>query len=169
MRSANAIWKVVAVTAVAAGLGLFVAESSSGAAPAELTGADYAEIERLYGLYNQGSDFRDAEMWLSAFAADAVFRTGPGQEQRGQAELRAGREERNQGQTGDNGRRHLNSSFVITATEDGAKGRAYWVLNDVTGPAPQAVASGYYDDVFVKTSDGWKIKSRTLHRDRVAE
>jgi ketosteroid isomerase-like protein len=169
MRATSAILKVAVVTVAAVGLGLFVAESSRGAAPAELTGADYAEIERLYGLYNQGSDFRDAEMWLSAFAEDAVFRTGPGQEQRGQAELRAGREERNQGQTGDNGRRHLNSSFVITATEDGAKGRAYWVLNDVSGLAPQAVASGYYDDVFVKTADGWKIKSRTLHRDRVAE
>ena len=169
MRAANAMLKVAVVTMVAVGLGLFVAESSRGAAPAELTGADYAEIERLYGLYNQGSDFRDAEMWLSAFAEDAVFRTGPGQEQRGMAELRAGREARNQGQTGDNGRRHLNSSFVITATDDGAKGRAYWLLNDVTGPEPRTVASGYYDDTFVKTADGWKIQTRTLHRDSVAQ
>ncbi|MCY4029736.1 MAG: nuclear transport factor 2 family protein [Acidobacteria bacterium] len=165
----SAVLKVALVAALAVGLGLFVAESSRGAAPTELTGADYAEIERLYGLYNQGADFRDAEMWLSAFAEDAVFRTGPGQEQRGMAELRAGREARNQGQTGDNGRRHLNSSFVITATEDGAKGRAYWVLNDVTGPEPRTVASGYYDDTFVKTADGWKIRTRTLHRDFVAE
>ena len=165
----SAMLKVVLVAAIAVGLGLFVAESSRGAAPTELTGADFAEIERLYGLYNQGSDFRDAEMWLSAFAEDAVFRTGPGQEQRGMEELRAGREARNQGQTGDNGRRHLNSSFVITATDDGAKGRAYWVLNDVTGPEPRAVASGYYDDTFVKTADGWKIRTRTLHRDSVAQ
>ena len=165
----RAILKVALVAALAVGLGLFVAESSRGAAPAELTGADYAEIQQLYGLYNQGSDFRDTEMWLSAFAEDAVFRTGPGQVQRGQAELRAGREARNQGQTGDNGRRHLNSSFVITATEDGAKGRAYWVLNDVTGPEPKAVASGYYEDTFVKTDDGWKIQTRTLYRDPVAE
>ena len=169
MRTGNAMLKVLAVSAVVVGLGLFVADSPRGAAPAELTGADYAEIERLYGLYNQGSDFRDAEMWLSAFAEDAVFRTGLGQEQRGQAELRAGREERYQGQTGDNGRRHLNSSFVIMPTEDGAKGRAYWGVNDVTSTAPQAVASGYYDDVFVKTADGWKIKSRTLFRDPVTE
>ncbi len=165
----KAMVKVALVAVVAVGIGLFAGEASRGAAPAELTGADYAEIERLYGLYNQGADFRDAEMWLSAFAEDAVFRTGPGQEQRGMAELRAGREARNQGQTGDNGRRHLNSSFVITATEDGAKGRAYWVLNDVTGPEPRTVASGYYDDTFVKTADGWKIQTRTLHRDYVAE
>ena len=165
----SAILKVALVATLAVGLGLFVAESSRGAAPAELTGADYAEIQQLYGLYNQGSDFRDAELWLSAFAEDAVFQTGPGQVQRGQAELRAGREARNQGQTGDNGRRHLNSSFVITATDDGAKGRAYWVLNDVTGSEPKAVASGYYEDTFVKTADGWKIQTRTLYRDPVAE
>ena len=134
----------------------------------DLTGADYAEIERLYGLYNQGSDFRDAEMFLSAFADDAVFTTGAG-ETRGKAALRAQRKERYQGQTGDNGRRHYNSSFVITPTVDGAKGRAYWVVNDVSGAEPIPVASGYYDDTFVKTPDGWKIKTRTLSRDPAAD
>jgi len=27
------------------------------------------------------------------------------------------------------------------------------------------VASGYYDDVFAKTAEGWRIKHRTLHSD----
>lgn len=142
-------------------------ETSQGATT-QLTGADYAEIERLYGLYNQGSDFRDADLWLSAFSEDAVFTTGAG-ETRGEAALRLGREERYQGQTGDNGRRHYNSSFVITPTADGAIGRAYWLVNDVSSAEPTAVASGYYDDVFVKTSKGWKIESRTLYRDPVMD
>ena len=142
------------------------AEARQGAA-VQLTGADYAEIERLYGLYNQGSDFRDAEVWLSAFAEDAVFAT-PAGETRGQAALRQARKERYQGQTGDNGRRHYNSSFVITATESGAKARAYWLVNDVSGAEPMAVSSGYYDDTFVKTATGWKIQTRTLYRDPVA-
>ena len=158
----------VAVVAGVAGFGWFSTEAPRGATM-ELTGRDYAEIERLYGLYNQGSDFRNAEMWLSAFSDDAVFTTGPGQETRGQAALRAGRDERYQGQTGDNKRRHLNSSFVITPTADGARGRAYWLVNDVSGSEPKPVVSGYYDDIFVKTSDGWKIKSRTLYRDPVAD
>ena len=142
------------------------AEARQGAT-VQLTGADYAEIERLYGLYNQGSDFRDAEVWLSAFAEDAVFST-PAGETRGQAALRQARKERYQGQTGDNGRRHYNSSFVITATESGAKARAYWLVNDVSGAEPMAVSSGYYDDTFVKTATGWKIQTRTLYRDPVA-
>ena len=142
------------------------AEARQGAT-VQLTGADYAEIERLYGLYNQGSDFRDAEVWLSAFAEDAVFAT-PAGETRGQAALRQARKERYQGQTGDNGRRHYNSSFVITATESGAKARAYWLVNDVSGAEPMAVSSGYYDDTFVKTATGWKNQTRTLYRDPVA-
>ena len=162
----NAMLVVAGVLVGVIGVG-WLGESPRGAAM-ELTGQDYAEIQRLYGLYNQGSDFRDADMWLSAFSDDAVFKSGTG-ETRGQAALRRGRDERYQGQTGDNGRRHYNSSFVITPTADGAKGRAYWVVNDVSGSEPTPVSSGYYDDVFVKTSDGWKIASRTLYRDPVSD
>ena len=161
----NSMMMFVAGVLVAAGLAWVWSPVPRGAEMA-LSGADYAEIERLYGLYNQGSDFRDAELFLSAFAEDAVFNTGAG-ETRGMAALRAQREERYQGTTGDNGRRHYNSSFVITPTADGAKGRAYWVVNDVSGTEPIPVASGYYDDTFVKTPDGWKIKTRTLSRDPV--
>ena len=160
---------VIAITVVGvmAGIGWTLAQEGGGA-PA-LSGQDHAEIMRLYGMYNQGSDFRDAELFVSAFADDAVFRTGPNQEVVGRAALLAQRAERYQGQTGDNGRRHYNSSFVITPTAEGAKGRAYWTLMDVSGDQTIPVVSGYYDDVFVETSDGWKIKTRTLHRDRTAQ
>ena len=143
---------------------VWAAHGPDGDAPA-LTGQDHAEIMRLYGMYNQGSDFRDAELFVSAFADDAVFTTGPDQEVVGREALLAQRAERYQGQTGDNRRRHYNSSFVITPTADGAKGLAYWTLMDVSGEQPTPVVSGYYDDVFVKTPAGWKIKTRTLHRD----
>ena len=155
---------LVGVIVGGVGFGWLGLETPRGATT-ELTGADYAEIERLYGLYNQGSDFRDADLWLSAFADDAVFATGVG-EMRGQAALRKGREERYQGQTGDNGRRHWNSSYRITPSSAGADGRVYWMLIDVSSGQPQQVASGYYEDVYEKTSDGWRIKHRTLRPDR---
>lgn len=164
MRTLRAVTTIALVGAVA-GSGWIAAQGGDGAA-ADLSGQDHAEIMRLYGMYNQGSDFRDAELFVSAFADDAVFRTGPNQEVVGREALLAQRAERYQGQTGDNGRRHHNSSWVITPTADGAKGRAYWVVMDVSGEQPTPVVSGYYDDVFVKTSHGWKIKSRTLYRDR---
>ena len=159
---------MAAAFVVGAGMVWVFAEAQSSFSPA-LTGQDHAEIQRLYGMYNQGADFRDAELWLSAFSDDAVFVTGPGREIRGKAALRTNREERYQGQTGDNGRRHLNSSFVITPTADGARGRAYWVVNDVSGSEPKAVASGYYEDLFARTPDGWRITSRTLFRDPVGQ
>ena len=36
---------------------------------------------------------------------------------------------------------------------------------DVSDPVPTEVASGHYDDVFVKTPDGWRIKVRTGYSD----
>jgi len=155
----------VTLGSVLAGIGWVTAQGTTGTSQA-LAGRDYGQIMRLYGLYNQGSDFRNAEMFVSAFAEDGAFKTGPGQEVVGRKALMAQRAERHQGQTGDTGRRHYNSSWVISLTADGgAEGRAYWFLMDVSGPQPLQVASGYYDDVFVKTPNGWRIKSRTLHRD----
>ena len=165
MRSLRVLFAITAV-GVMAGIGWTLARG--GGAPA-LSGQDHAEILRLYGMYNQGSDFRDAELLVSAFAADAVFTTGPNQEVVGREALLAQRAERYQGQTGDNGRRHHNASWVITPTAEGAKSRAYWTVMDVSGAQPTPVVSGYYDDTFVKTSNGWKIKTRTLHRDRTTQ
>ena len=158
---------VIAITlvGVVAGIGWLAAQGRDGAP--SLSGQDHAEIMRLYGMYNQGSDFRDAELFVSAFADDAVFRTGPNQVVEGRAALLVQRAERYQGQTGDNGRRHLNSSWVITPTADGAKGRAYWLVMDVSSTPPTPSVSGYYDDTFVKTSGGWKIQTRTLHFDQM--
>jgi hypothetical protein len=157
--------QAVIVMALVVGLTSIVwAGQGPGSGVKALTGQDHAEILRLYGMYNQGSDFRDAELFVSAFSDDAVFTTGPGQEVVGRAALLAQRAERHQGETGDTGRRHYNSSIVITPTPDGAKGRAYWIVMDVSGDRPATTASGYYDDVFMKTPAGWKIKVRTLHR-----
>lgn len=143
------------------------AQQGGDAAPA-LTGRDYEEIKALYARYNQGSDFRDADLFVSAFADDAVMIRPNGATIEGMAELRADRAERYQGQTGDNGRRHMNASHLITATDTGAKGRAYYVLLDVTKRPAPIVASGYYEDEFVRTRAGWKIKKRTLHSDPVS-
>ena len=54
-----------------------------------LTGQDIAEIERLYARYNQGLDFQDEELYLSAWADDAVFTTGGGEVWEGREGLRA--------------------------------------------------------------------------------
>ncbi len=137
------------------------------AAPAEsaaLTGQDYGEIEALYARYSQGSDFRDLELFLSAFSEDAVVVSADGSSTQGIPAMRAARAERYQ-ETGDTGRRHRTGSYLITPTDDGAHGRAYYVLLDVTTRPPTTVFTGYYDDEFVRTPAGWRIKHRAINRD----
>ncbi len=148
----------IALVVALAGVGFVNAQDSASTA---LTGQDYEEIKALYARYNQGSDFRDAGLFLSAFAEDAVMTRG-GRDIVGMDALRADRAERYQGKTGDVGRRHMNGSFLISATEGGAEARAYYLLLDVTARPPTMISSGYYEDVFVRTIDGWRIQHRTL-------
>ena len=157
--------QILAVTVIfLAGIGNLAAQGVSNSSPATLSGQDYEEIKALYARYNQGSDFRDTELFLSAFAEDAVMTRG-GRDIEGMDALRADRQARYQGQTGDVGRRHLNSSFLITPTENGARSKAYYVLVDVTVRPQTIISSGYYHDEFVRTAAGWKIKHRTLFTD----
>jgi len=130
----------------------------------ELSARDFEEIKELYARYNQGSDFRDTELFLSAFAEDAVM-TREGSDIVGMDELRADRARRYEGKTGDVGRRHINGSYLINPTSDGAEAKTYYLLMDVTVRPPNVISSGYYEDKFVRTDSGWKIKHRTLYRD----
>jgi hypothetical protein len=150
-------------------LGVGTVSAQQGGGAGTLAGQDYGEIEALYGRYNQGSDFRDAELFLSAFSEDAVIERPDGSSVRGMDALRTEREQRYQGQSGDVGRRHWTGSYLITATADGAKGRAYYVLFDVTTRPPTMTVSGYYADEFVRTPDGWRIKHRVINRDLAGE
>ena len=164
MRTRNLM---VAIALVGAGvaIGWMSAPGGVSAADGTLTAQDYAEIEQLYWSYNQGSDFRDADVFLSAFAEDAVFNVG----QRtisGMEELTAYRVERHAGQTGDTGVRHWNNGWRIVPTADGAQARVYWMLVDVSDGQPKQTVSGYYEDEYVKTADGWKFKTRTINFDR---
>lgn len=137
--------------------------SSSAAAEMALSGTDIAQIEQLYARYNQGWDFKDVELYLSAYTDDAVFTTGAGVAYEGKDAIRdyltTGFAN---GASGD--RTHNNTSILITPTADGAKGRGYWYVVDVMSQPPAIAGAGYYDDTFVRTPDGWRMKSRTSTR-----
>ena len=104
-------------------------------------------------------------MFASAFTDDAVFKTGAEQEYTGRDEIAAFISQSFAGQVGDAGRRHWNSSWRITPSAEGARGRTYWLVLGVSSGEATHSSTGYYDDVYVKTSDGWRIKSRTLNSD----
>ena len=128
-----------------------------------LTAQDYAEIGQLYSTINHGGDFRDADLWLSAFSDDAVFTIaiGPGQEIVGKEALTEWRHQSFRGQVGLSTARHWAGPPRISSTGKGmATGLSYFIVYDVSGKTPTFSSSGYHDDVFVKTTDGWRVKHR---------
>lgn len=147
-------------TVVAAVLGGgFLHFRSNAAAAGTLSGADIAEIQQLYARYNQGLDFKDRELFLSAFAPDAVYTTGGGEVHEGTAGLTEWVTPLLDDSSGP-AVTHNNTSILITPTAEGARGRGYWMLMNVAEREPQPVFSGYYVDTFVKTADGWRIQTR---------
>ena len=59
-----------------------------------------------------------------------------------------------------NGWSHLAVNHVITPSPEGVTGRVYLVMLGVKGP-DSVERDGGYEDVYVKASAGWRIKSRT--------
>ena len=46
-----------------------------------------------------------------------------------------------------------------------ADGRNYWLELDVKDRATRVVLTGYYEDIYVQTVNGWCIKQRHARRD----
>jgi hypothetical protein len=64
-----------------------------------------------------------------------------------------------------NGWSHLMVNHVITAAPEGATGRVYLMMTGIKGP-DSVSREGGYEDVYVKTEDGWRIQTRTHVRTR---
>jgi SnoaL-like domain len=139
-------------------IGMAVVNAQQGAT--KLTTQDYVDIQQLYARYNLAIDTGDGEAWAGTFTPDGVFNTtNKGHDALVQF-IRDWRDKRD----GAN-RRHLNSNMVLTPTADGAKGAIYLLLLNV-GVRPATIATtGIYEDVLVRTPQGWRFKSRIVHAD----
>ena len=156
---------VVVVLALGTGIGWSSAQQRD-SSPADLTGQDYAEIYQLYSRYAQGTDFREGELWLSVFTDDAVFQPGANADLVvGMDALRQWRTQNFAARPPERQTRHWNSGWVITPTPGGANGRLYFLGVDVSSGRPALGGSGQYEDVYVKTSEGWRIKERRFTSD----
>src|SRR3984957_12711736 len=60
---------------------------------------------------------------------------------------------------------HIMTNQLITPSPEGAAGRIYLLQMGIKGPG-SIQRHGGYEDVYVKTAMGWRIKSRTHVRDR---
>jgi hypothetical protein len=139
----------------------------------ELTALDYIEIQQLVAKYaraidtcsNNGYDYADL------YTADGVFvpmvngRTIPGIQGRERlAEVSGG------GSNGcenvpwiEQGVRHIYANHIITPSPDGATGTVDMMMIGLDGDPYRIAHDGYYEDIYVKTADGWRFRQRTHH------
>lgn len=167
-------WKSILVVIVGAGvLALLVVQRQQSAAVATaagpvLTAEDYIEIRQLVARYphvlntaaNDGNDYADL------FTADGVLvgRAVPFSQGREQLAAlgRLGTSAENPG--GTLRVRHFAMNHVITPSPEGATGTQYLaVIVPGDGEERAGVVSqgGRFDDVYVKTPQGWRFKRRT--------
>jgi hypothetical protein len=136
--------------------------------PGSLSAMDYIEIERLVASYGHALDngygtSDNGEAYAGLYTADATFGQSTGH-----AQLAAlGREQ----PQGPQYVRHYLTNHVIEPFAGQAIGKQYLVVVDM--PEPEARAKGmpgtiflggHYEDVYQKTPDGWRIRTRTLYR-----
>jgi SnoaL-like domain len=144
-----------------------------------LTAQDYAEITQLINRYAYGIDTCGGNGfdYANVFTPDGVFidRNSDAGYAAGGRVLAQGRQALAEliggGARGCKTKlvwtdwSHLMLNHEITATPDGAKGRIYLVQLGMKGPGT-IERHGGYEDVYVKTGEGWRIKSRTHVRNK---
>jgi hypothetical protein len=146
---------------------------------AALTAQDYAEITQLINRYAYGIDTCGGNGfdYANVFTPDGVFidRNSDAGFKAGGRVLAKGRQALAElvggGARGCKTRlvwtdwSHLMLNHEITASPEGARGRIYLVQLGMKGPGT-IERHGGYEDVYVKTSEGWRIRSRTHVRNK---
>ena len=144
-----------------------------------LTALDYAEITQLINRYAYGIDTcgGNGYDYANVFTTDGVFidRNSDAGFAAGGRTLAKGREALAElvggGSKGCKTKlvwtdwSHIMLNHEITASPEGAKGRIYLVQLGMKGPG-STERHGGYEDIYVKTAEGWRIKSRTHVRNK---
>jgi len=130
----------------------------------KLTAEDRFEIQELLHRYmfilDAGENHDNGYGYADLYTEDGTFGSRPpGREALASA---AGRQPDGSyseiHQRGAQNQIHMNVGEIIVPTEDGAKGISYLLMID--GPANQIYWAGWYEDVYAKTPNGWRFKSR---------
>jgi hypothetical protein len=137
-----------------------------------LSAEDYIEIQQLMSMYSRDVDpgsARDAS-WMFAKDARAVISGPPMLKPEDFKHFYSGLVGPD-GQAALGGVRHFNTSYVIVGLPDGtARGSSYMmgVTTREKGARPEIQLFGKYEDLYVKTPDGWRMKERIWRSDSFA-
>jgi hypothetical protein len=132
----------------------------------QLTTQDYIDIQQLYARYTHALDGGDGKAWGETFTvdgqiwSDTALAKYPNYTLNGRSEIAGyvkgpARERPRVG--------HVNTNIVITPTATGAIGRSYLLLHNLESNPPRVTGGGIYEDVLVKTAEGWRFKKRSHH------
>jgi hypothetical protein len=166
--------KLTVVLLLALGAAPGYSQTAPASADPALTASDYLEIEQLVYKYGWALDSGENNGFAYAdlYAADGTF-TGTNQGPNGRTYQ--GRENlaalARGPQRGALNVGHLVTNLVVTPTAGGAVGRVYVGIFDpgMPGTRPSAGHGGYYDDVYVKTPQGWRFAKRSYYEGKWGE
>jgi hypothetical protein len=126
-----------------------------------LTAADYLQIQQLVSSYGHALDSgygkgENGEAYANLYTTDGSFAGAVGHEQLvvlGKIQPR-----------GPDYVRHFLTNHVIEPTSEGARGKEYLVVIDVgeNGKPSSLFLGGHYEENYVRTADGWRMKERRL-------
>ena len=145
---------------------------TQGDGAASLSALDRIEIQQLVRKYAWALDSGDNYGYTFAdlFTPDSVFvgtnQGSDGRSYQGRDQLAALARGGTRGATQQS---HFTMNHVITPTSGGASGRVYVVIVDVgiVGKPNAVNHGGHCDDVYEKTSVGWRFKKRTYWESQV--
>jgi hypothetical protein len=154
------------------------ASGTSAALPVKpLTAQDYVDIRKLASLYayglDTGAEDGTGSVYANVFAEDAEFH-GPPATPGGKPFDAKGREDLRKFAVPGRGNayvRHFMTNHLIEAAPEGARGKVYLLVIDIArdGKPTSVNMGGHYEDVYVKTAEGWRIKSRNFYRSKSAQ
>jgi uncharacterized protein (TIGR02246 family) len=127
-----------------------------------LTALDYIEIQQLVARYpfalNTGAD--NGYAMADLFTPDAIFCGRAVLFSQGREQIAALARGRNNGPASVV---HFSTNHVIVPSAEGAIGKLYLVVLRIgeNGQPSSINQGGHYDDVYVKTSRGWRFKLRS--------
>jgi hypothetical protein len=140
-----------------------------------LTADDYLAIRALANNYAYGLDTGAdrGNLYASVFTEDAEFH-GPPAVPGGKPFDAKGREALRQFALVDRGSayvRHFMTNHLIEPSAEGAHGKVYLLVIDIAqgDKATSVNMGGHYEDVYVRTDAGWRIKSRHFFRSKSAQ
>ena len=165
--------------------------ADTAAPPLPLSALDYFEVMQLANRYahaidtcaNDGYDYADLYtndgVFIDNYSDDGFSKGGlvraAGREQLARAAgggsegckkpVRGALATPGDGAVAWNGWSHLMVNPIINPTPEGAAGRVYLVTLGMDGPGSVA-RDGGYEDIYVKTEAGWRIKRRSHVRTR---